>query len=137
DAVEGIRCGNHIADYVFTHAATPSSGPVPTTLPSMAPQDQIDLAVQLEVVAANGGLKPGRGRRRDPGSSAAVDMPSASNSPLSPAAVSSTTRASLPTTGGSSAPELVGRAIDAASDFATAGHFDTNGSLDSAEEWAT
>jgi hypothetical protein len=55
DAVEGIRCGNEIADYVITHALRPRHGEV-TVLPSMDPEDQIALAIQLEDVAANGGL---------------------------------------------------------------------------------
>jgi hypothetical protein len=56
DAVEGIRSGDGIADYVYTHALTPLHGPPPVALHSMDPLAQIQLAVQLEVVAANGGL---------------------------------------------------------------------------------
>jgi hypothetical protein len=51
DAVEGIRSGNRIADYVFTHALLPLSGTV-TALPSMDPEAQIQLAIQLEDQAA-------------------------------------------------------------------------------------
>jgi hypothetical protein len=51
DAVEGIRCGNNIADYVFTHALLPRSGTV-TVIPSMDPEAQIQLAIQLEDHAA-------------------------------------------------------------------------------------
>ena len=56
DALEGIRCGDEIANYVFTHALTPSSGPRPVPMPAMHPAAQIHLAVRLEVVAADGGL---------------------------------------------------------------------------------
>jgi hypothetical protein len=56
DAIEGIRSGNGIGDYVFTHALLPLHGPRPQALPSMDPQAQIQLAVQLQNVAANGGL---------------------------------------------------------------------------------
>jgi hypothetical protein len=56
DAVEGIRCGDHIGDFVYTHALMPLRAPVPQALPSMDPAAQIALAVQLEDVAAAGGL---------------------------------------------------------------------------------
>jgi hypothetical protein len=56
DAVEGIRSGNGIGDYVFTHALQPLFGPRPVALPSMDPLAQIQLAVQLENIAAHGGL---------------------------------------------------------------------------------
>jgi hypothetical protein len=55
DAVEGIRCGDHIADYVFTHALLPRHGHV-RVVPSMAPEAQIQLAIDLENAAANRGL---------------------------------------------------------------------------------
>jgi hypothetical protein len=56
DAVEGIRSGDGIGDYVFTHALWPLLGPRPTALTSMDPLAQIQLAVQLENIAAQGGL---------------------------------------------------------------------------------
>jgi hypothetical protein len=59
DAVEGIRCGDHIGDYVYTHCMMPLHGPAPQVLPSMDPKAQISLAVQLENVAATGGLGHG------------------------------------------------------------------------------
>jgi hypothetical protein len=59
DAVEGIRCGDAIGDYVYTHALMPLHGPGPQALPSMDPAAQIALAVQLEDVAAAGGLGHG------------------------------------------------------------------------------
>jgi Ca2+-binding RTX toxin-like protein len=54
DAVEGIRCGNEIADYVFQHALVPPHGPAPSVIPSMAPETQIQLAVKLENQAGSG-----------------------------------------------------------------------------------
>jgi hypothetical protein len=57
DAIEGIRCGDHIADYVYTHALTPIHGGRPVALPSSDPVAQIALAVALENVAAKGGLR--------------------------------------------------------------------------------
>jgi hypothetical protein len=57
DAVEGIRCGNGIADYVFTHALLPRNGTV-TVIPSMDPEAQIQLAIQLEDQAADPGPAP-------------------------------------------------------------------------------
>jgi hypothetical protein len=62
DAVEGIRSGDGIGDYVFTHALLPLHGPRPRALPSMDPEDQINLAIRLEDVAAHGGLGGGGGR---------------------------------------------------------------------------
>jgi hypothetical protein len=56
DAVEGIRSGDGIGDYVFTHALQPLHSQ-PQALPSMDPEAQIALAVQLEDVAAHGGLQ--------------------------------------------------------------------------------
>jgi hypothetical protein len=56
DAVEGIRSGDGIGDYVFTHALRLRNAPPPMALPSMDPLAQIELAVSLEDVAANGGL---------------------------------------------------------------------------------
>jgi len=61
DAIEGIRSGDKIADYVFTHALTPLHGAKPKALPSMDPAAQIALGVLLENVAAHGGLHVGGG----------------------------------------------------------------------------
>jgi hypothetical protein len=61
DAVEGIRAGDRIADYVYTHALAPLHGARPAALRSMDPAGQIALAVLLENVAANGGLHAGGG----------------------------------------------------------------------------
>jgi hypothetical protein len=57
DAAEGIRSGDRIGDYVFTHALTPLHGARPVALPSLNPYVQIGLAVLLENVAADGGLR--------------------------------------------------------------------------------
>jgi hypothetical protein len=66
DAIEGIRSGNQIADYVFTHALAPLDGQRTEALPSMDPADQIALAVSLENVAATGGLpSSGEGHGHD------------------------------------------------------------------------
>jgi hypothetical protein len=54
DAVEGIRCGDNIADYVFQHACLPLQGPAPTPIASMDPAAQIRLAVSLENTAGSG-----------------------------------------------------------------------------------
>ena len=54
DATDGIASGDAIADYVIQHACLPLHGPVPTVLPSMAPQAQINLAVTLENEAGSG-----------------------------------------------------------------------------------
>ena len=54
DAVEGIRSGDNIADYVFQHAGLPLHGPAPTPIPSMDPAAQINLAVSLENAAGSG-----------------------------------------------------------------------------------
>jgi Ca2+-binding RTX toxin-like protein len=54
DAVEGIRSGDNIADYVFQHAAIPLQGPAPTPIPSMDPAAQISLALSLENAAGSG-----------------------------------------------------------------------------------
>jgi hypothetical protein len=48
DAVEGIRTGDSIADYVFQHALLPLHGPKPKALPSLDPEAQIQLAIQHE-----------------------------------------------------------------------------------------
>jgi hypothetical protein len=61
DAVEGIRAGDGVGDYVFTHALIPLHGPRPKALPSMDPEAQIQLAISLEDVAAHGGLGSGKG----------------------------------------------------------------------------
>jgi hypothetical protein len=59
DATEGIRSGDEIADYVFTHALLPRQGPAPAALPSADPEVQIQLSIQLEDAAANGGIGGG------------------------------------------------------------------------------
>jgi hypothetical protein len=79
DAVEGIRCGDKIADYVFTHAATPKYGPAPRAMPSLAPEAQIGLSVLLENAAADGGL--GHGHGGAPGNTPAVGGVSPPNAP--------------------------------------------------------
>jgi hypothetical protein len=56
DGVEGIRSGDGIGDYVYTHALNPRHGHLAAPLPSMDPEAQINLAVSLENVAANGGV---------------------------------------------------------------------------------
>jgi hypothetical protein len=48
DAAEGIRSGDAIADYDFTHLMRPLNGPAPQTLPSMDPNAQILLAIRHE-----------------------------------------------------------------------------------------
>ena len=60
DAIEGIRSGDGIGDYVFTNALTPLHGPRPVALPSMDALQQIRLSVLLENVAATGGLSLGK-----------------------------------------------------------------------------
>jgi hypothetical protein len=57
DAIQGIRSGDAIGDYVFTHALLPLYSSAPVPLPSLPPEAQVQLAVHLENVAANGGLK--------------------------------------------------------------------------------
>jgi hypothetical protein len=69
DAVEGIRSGDGIGDYVFTHALLPLHGSV-TTLPSMDPEAQIQLAVSLEDAAANGGAQAPGGALARPAAAA-------------------------------------------------------------------
>ncbi len=59
DAVNGIRSGDGIGDYVFTHALAPSHGARPVAMPTLDATFQIGLAVLLENVAANGGLTRG------------------------------------------------------------------------------
>lgn len=66
DAVEGIRCGDAIGDYVYTHSLIPVHGGRGFTLPSLPPSLQIGLAVALENAAAAGGL--GRNSRNFPAS---------------------------------------------------------------------
>ena len=60
DAVEGIRCGDHIADYVYTHSLAPLRGTRLSIMPNLDPTAQIGLSVLLENVAADGGLRLGR-----------------------------------------------------------------------------
>jgi hypothetical protein len=57
DATEGIRCGDHIANYTFTHALKPLDAPPPVTMRVASPEAQIHLAVSMEDIAAHGGLK--------------------------------------------------------------------------------
>jgi hypothetical protein len=80
DAVEGIRSGNGIADYVFNNALRPLNGG-PTSLPSMDPEAQIQLAIQLEDQAAGGPAPrvPGNGSGHT--SSLAAVLGSATNAP--------------------------------------------------------
>jgi hypothetical protein len=67
DAIEGIRSGDGIADYVYTHSLTPLHGERPEALPSMNPAGQIALAVLLENVAAGTGLHIPTGDHGDRG----------------------------------------------------------------------
>src|SRR5207237_5768113 len=60
DAVEGVRCGDHIADYIYTHALAPLRGGRLTAMSSLDPTTQVALAVLLEDVAAHGGLRLGK-----------------------------------------------------------------------------
>jgi hypothetical protein len=60
DAVEGIRCGDHIADYVYSHSLAPLRGPRLSVMPNLDPRAQVGLSVLLENVAADGGLRLGR-----------------------------------------------------------------------------
>src|SRR5262249_31547178 len=112
DAIEGIRCGDGIGDYVFTHSLTPQRGPGPV-MPSMDPLQQVRLAVLLEDVAADHGLQINH-----PNSAALVIanvflnpsvvshlMDVASNPPpAQPSALSSTT---APTSGHSAAGDAI------------------------------
>jgi hypothetical protein len=59
DAIEGIRSGDGIADYVYTHALRPLHRSLPGPLASMSPAAQISLAIKLEDVASHGGLEAG------------------------------------------------------------------------------
>jgi hypothetical protein len=52
DATAGIQSGDQIGDYVFTHALLPLHGPKPHALPSMNPQQQIQLAIDRESAAS-------------------------------------------------------------------------------------
>jgi hypothetical protein len=60
DAIEGIRTGDRVGDYVFTHSLTPLQGGRPEALPSMDPLQQIRLSYLLEDAAANKGLQIGQ-----------------------------------------------------------------------------
>ena len=62
DAVEGIRCGDNIADYIFTNSLLPDDGHRSQAIASMDPEAQIQLAIKLENVAGNGGI-PGHNPR--------------------------------------------------------------------------
>jgi hypothetical protein len=59
DAIEGIRSGDAIGDYVFVHALKPLQVGRPTALRSMDPLQQIRLSVLLESAAANQGIQIG------------------------------------------------------------------------------
>ena len=48
DATEGIRSGDHIADYIFQNVLLPLNGPAPKALPSKDPEAQIMLAINHE-----------------------------------------------------------------------------------------
>lgn len=48
DATSAITCGDHIADYDFTHLMTPLKGPAPRALPSLDAEAQIQLAINHE-----------------------------------------------------------------------------------------
>jgi hypothetical protein len=56
DAVEGIRCGDHIADYIYTHSLLPEDSRRLRTIASVDPEAQIQLSIRLENVAGHGGL---------------------------------------------------------------------------------
>jgi hypothetical protein len=140
DAVEGIRCGDHIADYIFTHAATPRGGPAPTPFRSMDPNDQIALSVMLEIAAASGGL----GRRGDhpnhgnagAGDGSGIDIPWASSPPSS---ADSPSESVSPTAHGNApaAAALLGHTPADVMDYAALGHIDVDQVLDAVDEWFT
>jgi hypothetical protein len=48
DATQAIICGDHIADYDFTHLMLPLNGPAPKALPSLDAEKQIQLAINHE-----------------------------------------------------------------------------------------
>jgi len=48
DAVEGIRSGDGIADYIFNHDLRPARGGGGTAVPTMDPESQIQLAIDKE-----------------------------------------------------------------------------------------
>jgi hypothetical protein len=52
DAVEGIRCGDDIADYIFNHDLRPVHGGGDTAIPTLDPETQIHLAIIEEDDAA-------------------------------------------------------------------------------------
>jgi hypothetical protein len=91
DAVEGIRCGDGIGDYVITHALLPRKGQV-TVIPSMDPEAQLQLAISLEDVAANGGLPATASSRAGSALTVIVSVP---RSPVSSTAINSGVTASL------------------------------------------
>jgi hypothetical protein len=140
DAVEGIRCGDHIADYVFSNAATPLHGPASTTLPSMDPHDQINLSVALEDIAAHGGLKTGQARRSaaasSNGASSGVDSPSNASAPA-PAPAPGGQTASSPTTTGASQSPVPSLFLNLAANpvFDALGHIASIQSADSGDGW--
>jgi hypothetical protein len=104
DAAEGIRSGDGIGDYVFTHALTPKNGPQPVALPSLDPYAQIGLAVLLENVAAHHGLGHGFGRgasfadNRDDHALLIALSPTAKSDLVNPAASTEGVSWHLPTT---------------------------------------
>jgi hypothetical protein len=59
DAVEGIRSGDEIADYDYTHLMQPLNGPASQALPSMDPNAQIFLAITREADQNTIGYKIG------------------------------------------------------------------------------
>jgi PAP2 superfamily/Vanadium chloroperoxidase N-terminal domain len=84
DAVEGIRCGDSIADYIFEHALLPRHGPAPVAIDSMDPEDQIQLAIQLEDQAGDNGGAGGAtaGPQADAALVAALSRPAKVNAPV-------------------------------------------------------
>ncbi|HEV3080485.1 MAG TPA: vanadium-dependent haloperoxidase [Gemmataceae bacterium] len=48
DAVEGIRSGDGIADYIFNHALRPARGGGAAAIPTVAPESQIEFAIDKE-----------------------------------------------------------------------------------------
>jgi hypothetical protein len=48
DATQAITCGDHIADYDYTHLMAPLHGPTPKALPSLDAETQLQLAISHE-----------------------------------------------------------------------------------------
>jgi hypothetical protein len=146
DAVEGIRSGDEIADYVYTHALTPRCGPQLVPLPSLDPRAQIDLAVWLEVVAANGGLGTGYfwGTGSPPAFGATLDASLAAalaqgSTMMDTVGKGQVFRAQAHTVAGDPlpAPAPMGQAIRGRPDFGAAVHHQTEEALESPESWFT